>query len=301
MKTYHSLSENEKEHLLKMLLAGPMDFDAFPNKVLNISYGSHPQQIMNLYLPETGEGPFPVIFFLHGGGWQGGSPDDTQVMPFIPGLKRGFAVVSCGYRLMPEAYFPDNLSDVKKALTFISTQADRYHLDQEKFILAGASAGAHLALMAGFTENVPSYFSFETPLPKIIGIIDQFGPTDFANEEKHFEESGYARMNPPSEPGQAICDRLLQTDTTKNPSLLRFLSPVYSVHSNIPPVLILHGRYDSMVPYQQSEELYETICRICEPERARFVLSEETTHADTAYEKEPYTSIIFNFIESLLI
>lgn len=299
MKEYNRLAESEKKQLLKMLLAGPMDFSTIPNKVLGISYGTHPQQIMNLYLPNEGKGPFPVIFFLHGGGWQGGSPNDTQVMPFIPGLKRGYAVISCGYRLMPEAYFPDNLLDVKMALSFLKNHSADYHLDTEHFILSGASAGAHLALMAGFTIYQPSFSDIGLDSPKIIGIVDQFGPTDFANEETHFEQSGYARMNPPSTPGHSICDKLLQSDTTKNPSLLRFLSPINNVHPKIPPVLILHGRYDPMVPYQQSEELYERIKTVCRDNHSKLIISEETTHADTAYENEPYTSIIFDFIDKL--
>ena len=73
MDNYKKLAEQEKEHLLSMLIAGKLDVDAIERKFLGVAYGDDPKQKMNIYLPPSGEGPFPVIFFLHGGGWQSGT------------------------------------------------------------------------------------------------------------------------------------------------------------------------------------------------------------------------------------
>ena len=299
--TFNSITDKEREHLLSMLLAGKLDHSNITRKFIGVEYGEAKNQKMNIYLPSNGAGPFPVIFFLHGGGWQGGSRNDTQVNPFLHGLEKGYAVISCGYRLMPDVNYPENLFDVKAALRFLGDHGKEYMLDTDHLVIAGASAGAHLAMMTAFTHGMPAFEGAEIAnAPVIRAVIDQFGPTDFASENRHYEESGYARMNPPAPAGKGIVDKLLNADTAQNPHLLNFISPILNVHKNIPPILILHGKYDPMVAYQQSVTLYEKICSICGEERAKLIISDDCTHADTKYESEPYTSEIFSFIEKYI-
>lgn len=301
MATFKSLSDSEREHLLSMLMAGKLDHSDIERKFINVAYGEAKNQRMNIYLPSEGEGPFPVIFFIHGGGWQSGSRHDTQVKPFLHGINRGYAVISCGYRLMPEVNYPENLYDIKAALRFIAEHGTELMLDTNRLIIAGASAGAHLAMMAAFTQGMPAFEGdIITKAPVIRAVIDQFGPTDFANENTQFEESGYARMHPPAPAGKGTADRLLNADTSANPHLLSFVSPILNVHRSIPPVLILHGKYDPMVPYQQSVTLYNKICDICGTNHAKMIISDDCTHADTKYESEPYTGEIFSFIEKYI-
>ena len=301
MSTFKSLTDKERDHLLSMLMAGKLNHDYISRKHINVAYGEAKNQKMNIYLPSEGDGPFPVIFFIHGGGWQSGSRHDTQVRPFLHGIERGYAVISCGYRLMPEVNYPENLYDIKNALIFIKEHANEYMLDTSRLVIAGASAGAHLAMMTAFTQGVPAFEGNCNCVPPIIrAVIDQFGPTDFANENKHYEDSGYARMNPPSPAGKGIVDKLLNADTSLNPHLLNFISPILNIHKDIPPVLILHGKYDPMVAYQQSVSLYEKICNICGEDHAKLIISDDCTHADTKYESEPYTTEIFTFIEKYI-
>ena len=301
MAEFKSITDSEREHLLSMLLAGKLDYENIHRKHIGVAYGDAKNQKMNIYLPAEGDGPFPVIFFLHGGGWQGGSRSDTQVKPFLHGIDRGYAVISCGYRLMPEVNYPDNLYDVKAALRFIQKNAADYMLDTTRLVIAGASAGAHLAMMTAFTQGMPAFEGcddFSSPVIK--AVVNQFGPTDFASENLHYEESGYPRMNPPAPVGHCTVDKLLNADTSINPSLMNFVSPIHNIHKDIPPVLILHGKYDPMVPYQQATTLYEKICKICGEDRAKLIISEDCTHADTKYENEPYTTEIFSFIEKYI-
>jgi len=301
MPTFKSLTEQEREHLLSMLMAGKLDHSSIERKFINVAYGEAKNQKMNIYLPSEGVGPFPVIFFIHGGGWQSGSRHDTQVNPFLHGINRGYAVISCGYRLMPEVNYPENLFDIKSALRYIHANSNELLLDTNRLVIAGASAGAHLAMMTAFTQGMPAFEnSSDGDYPVIRAVIDQFGPTDFANENVQFEESGFARMYPPAPAGKGTADRLLNADTASNPYLLNFVSPILNVHKNIPPILILHGKYDPMVPYQQSITLYDKICKICGDERAKLIISDECTHADTQYESEPYTTEIFSFIEKYI-
>ena len=291
------ITHEEKESLFKMLIAKKLDTSGIPRIYTGVRYGEHQNQRMNIYLPES-TGRCPVIFFLHGGGWQSGSCDETQVNPFLPGLHKGFAVVSCEYRLLPEVKYPENLYDVKSALEFLNLRGEEYGLDMSKLILAGASAGAHLALMAAFTIGIPAFDGKgNRSLPKVRGVIDQFGPADFINEEHYYNISQCPRLNPP---GNSAAKALLSSTVEENPGLYRFLSPIENVHRDIPPVLILHGKYDPMVSSLQSQALYDKITQICGPGRAEIHIDPNCTHADTLYEKEPYTSIIFDFISKCL-
>lgn len=295
MKEYKLISDKEREHLFSMLLAPKLDLAEAPRHYVGVAYGEHDKQEMNIYLPEDGTGPYPVIFFIHGGGWQGGSRGDAQVKPFLHGIHRGYAVISCGYRLLPDGRFPENLFDIKAALRFIKENGDQYCLNAERIVIAGASAGAQLALMAGFTVGVPAFEGGDVrKAPKIKAIIDQFGPTDFENEDRFYDESDYPRM---SQPSGSIASALLDADAVTHPALYSFLSPINNVHPGIPPVLILQGKFDPMVAYQHSENLFKKICDMCGQDRAKLIISDDCTHADTKYESEPYTTEIFDFIE----
>ena len=291
------ITNEEKEKLFSMLIAKKLDTSSIPRAHIGVRYGEHKNQRMNIYLPEK-PGRYPVIFFLHGGGWQSGSCDDTQVRPFLPGISRDYAVISCEYRLLPEIKYPENLYDVKSALEFLNIHGDEYELDMAKLILAGASAGAHLALMAAFTMGIPAFDGkANRNLPKVRGVIDQFGPADFANEEHYYNISQCPRLNPPGNPAAKA---LLCSAVDDNPGLYRFLSPIENVHRDIPPVLILHGKYDPMVSSLQSQALCDKITQICGPGRSEIHIDPACTHADTIYEGEPYTAIIFDFIHRCL-
>jgi len=294
------LSSEKRKELLCMLKSAPLDFSSLECQTITINYGDDPKQKMHLMLPTHCEGPFPVLFFLHGGGWAGGSPDDCQVKPFLPGLSRGFAVVSCGYRLLPSVLFPDILFDVKQALSCLEKRKNEFRLDTQRLSIAGCSAGAHLGLLTAFTQGQPAYSLSAEAFPTIRSVVDLYGPTDFSSEDEHFNKTGIPRLFPIAPPEQSAPSRLLGFDVSSNPGLMRLISPLHLVHEKIPPVLLLHGRFDPMVSYLQSQTLFEKIEEVCGVGHAEFILSDDTTHADYKYESEPFTSIIFDFLNKTL-
>ena len=292
-------------------------------KFIDCPYGEDPRQKIDIYLPNEGGGPFPIIFFAHGGGWTGGVKSDVQIVPFIGGVKRGYAVIALGYRLIPGIRYPENLFDIKAALRWVAANAETYLLDPTRTALCGASAGAHLAMMAAFTQgqavfegasgftadvdnasaaaagSTPTIGAADTPTCVVRAIVDQFGPTDFSKFHTHYDESGYARAQPPGTPGSI--DTLLGTDSEQIPNMIRFANPIDNVHSNVPPILIQHGRYDPIIPYQQSTELYEKINTIAGEGRAEIDLSEEFLHADPGYAAPKSVERIFNFLDKYLL
>lgn len=274
-----------------------MDTSVIRRKFLNCPYGEDKRQALDIYLPNDGDGPFPAVFFLHGGGWVSGSRSDKQAAPFMHGTRRGYAVVAVGYRLAPSSHYPDNLFDVKNALRWVADNADAYLIDSTRFVLAGASAGAHLALMAAFTHGVAAFECAPGSPPYTIrAVIDQFGPTDFLSSDGQFEQSGYPRARPPRPDRPDASDMMFGVRKADAPGLVRFMNPIDNVHPGIPPVLLQHGRFDPIVPYQQSTELYERIIAVAGPGRAELDISEEFLHADPRYSAPESVERIFSFI-----
>ena len=294
------LTPAQREAFLKVLRAGKLDRSVYPGSRLDLAYGDSPWQAMDLYLPESGAGPFPTIVFIHGGGWEGGSKDDTQVMPFLRCLPHGWAVVSLEFRPIPHAIFPDNLYDIKRALRCLGETGKSYGLDPMRLVMAGASAGAQLALMAAYTVGIPVYEGGPiTDAYRIIGAIDQFGVTDFLSFDRQFAQSGCARFDDPEDPAPSSEDKVMGVACRKIPNLVRFACPLEAVHRAIPPTLIQHGRYDPMVPFQQSTELAARIEAVAGPDRVRLCINEDCTHGDPKFGEGDRLREILDFLDSL--
>jgi len=268
-------------------------------KFLDCRYGNDPRQAVDIYLPNDGAGPFPIVFFVHGGTWMHGQKDDAQLAPFIGGAARGYAVVSIGYRLVPDVRYPDNLFDVKAALRWVARNAGEYMLDPSRTALCGDSAGAHLAMMAAFTRGVAVFGDVAgEPECNVLAVVEQFGPTDFARIYEHFEESGVTPAMNPGEP--SAIDAMLGARAELIPNLLRFYNPIDNVHPGVPPVLLQHGMRDSIIPYQQAAVLYEKITAVAGGGMAELDVNESYTHADPGYASPESVERIYRFIGKYL-
>ncbi|MDR1589349.1 MAG: alpha/beta hydrolase [Oscillospiraceae bacterium] len=293
--------EDEISKMFGRIGEAEMDVSGIRRKFLNCPYGEDKRQALDIYLPNEGDGPFPAVFFLHGGGWVSGVRSDKQAAPFMHGVRRGYAVVAVGYRLAPAAHYPDNLFDVKSALRWVAENAETYLIDSGRFALAGASAGAHLALMAAFTHGVAVFDGVPGRPPYTVrAVVSQFAPTDFMSADRQFEESDYPRAAPPKPERGDASDMMFGARKSDVPNLVRFMNPVDNVHPDIPPVLLLHGRYDPIVPYQQSVELYDRITELAGEGRAEIEISDEYLHADPRYSDPENVERIFSFISKYM-
>ena len=117
---------------------------------LDIAYGSHERQKMDLFVPSEGaikNRPWPLLVFIHGGYWQKSHKNDWAFIA-EDWIKKQFACALIGYRLAPEASILDIESDVMTAIGHLYKNSQTYHIDTERVVLSGSSAGAHLASMA---------------------------------------------------------------------------------------------------------------------------------------------------------
>jgi acetyl esterase/lipase len=185
----------------------------------------------------------PLIVWIHGGGWRGGSRADFS--PAWAWVDSGYSIASLDYRLSSQKKWPAQIHDVKAAIRWLRANADAFGLDTARFVAWGESAGGHLAAMAGLTSPADAFDGavvgdyLETG-SHVRGVIDYYGPT-------HFLAPIPKRWTPWSSVGE-----LLGCGVRKCMDRARWASPVSYVNPGDPPFLILHGTLDTIVPMSQS-------------------------------------------------
>ena len=275
-------------------------------KFLDVPYADvSPAQKLDVYLPDEGNGPFPVIVSLHGGAFMGCDKADVQVLPMLEGLKRGYAVVAVNYRLSWEAKFPALVHDVKAAVRWIRAHAQRYHLDPEKIAAWGGSAGGYLASMLGTSAGVPELEDLSLGNPDqpshVQAVVAWFGPTDFLKMDEQLAERGLSpepgmEHNGPNSPESL----LLGEQITKIPERVKAANPETFITSSAPPFFLQHGTLDGVVPVQMSINFAAKLERALGKGLVQLELLEGAEHGDPRFEAPDNVSKVLDFIDKQL-
>ncbi len=208
-------------------------------KLLNISYGSHERNVMDVYLPKDRTAATPFVVLIHGGGWTEGKKDDLRPFQEIL-LDSNIASVSISYRYVNSStHFTELMEDVKKAIDYCIAKSDEWKIRDKKIIVAGASAGAHMALLYGYKYDTDNRLS---------AIISLAGPTDFAIPDFH----NYAALIGLS---QNINHMAGATYNFGQPIDAKFIAASPITHVINKPTLLVHGELDLVVPYDQAVRL----------------------------------------------
>lgn len=123
-----------------------------PTPTLTASYGPHERQAIDIYIPQGEEGPYPVVFMVHGGGWCIGDKGMIKVTKnkVARWLPKGFVFISANYRMIPDgADVATQAKDVGKALAYVQKNAAKWQADPDRIVTMGHSAGAHLVSLLG--------------------------------------------------------------------------------------------------------------------------------------------------------
>jgi len=222
----------------------------------NIPYVSHPttNQNFDLYLPRNhGVRPCPFILWIHGGAWMMGIKEWDNVKYLV---RHGYAIASIDYRFSPEAPFPAQIQDCNAALNFILARAADYGVDARRCVVGGASAGGHLALLLGLARQEREFGA--NPAIKPLAILDFFGPTDLQGMQDDLQGI-HSRKG--IETWQDAGPRLLGGPLDRSAGKAKAASPVTYVSAAAPPVLIIQGDQDDLVPVAQSERLHAALDR----------------------------------------
>jgi acetyl esterase/lipase len=273
-------------------------------KWLDVAYATKsPAQKLDIYIPDEGEGPFPVILSIHGGAFKSGDKGDGQVTPMLEGLKRGYAVLSINYRLSGEAIWPAQINDVKAAVRWVRANATQYKLNPEKIGAWGGSAGGHLSAMAGTSGNVKELEDLSQgnadQSSMVQAVVDWFGPTDFLKMDEHAKESKVSNPQVHSIPDSPE-SQLIGKNLKDAPELVKAANPETYITKDDPPFFIQHGLVDPLVPYLQSGYFAEKLENVIGKEQVTLELLPGSGHGGPAFSTPENLNKVFTFLDKYL-
>jgi acetyl esterase/lipase len=212
-------------------------------------------QKLDLYLPEKApESPLPLVVHIHGGGWMGGNKFPCA---FAGMVNKGYVVASIEYRFSQKAKFPAQIQDCQAAIRWLRANSAAYSIDPDRVGVVGGSAGGHLSALvgtAGGKKAFPIIGGNEEQSDRVQCVCDIFGPANFGTvvEQAAADTNvkNVFKFNTPTDPYSSLIGMSLDADKAKTDAV----SPIHYVSEDNPPILILHGTHDALVPYAQSTE-----------------------------------------------
>ncbi len=264
------------------------------NGLLTSSYEARWQQHVPYYtMPEGGEltcdlwqPPWDVrpsglaVIYVHGGGWCYCTKDFRTRAFFRHLAAQGHVVMDIDYRLAPKAQFIEMLHDIKHAIAWMKTRAGDYGVNPERIVLAGGSAGAHLALLAAYTPNHPQLDPPDARIDTAVrAVVAYYPPVDiyrlFQYGEAMYDERYVIK---PALTWLLKVAGLMQTGDTfisplemmvslvdgrpdEVPDRYALASPLNHLGDHCPPTLLLHGQHDCLVPVEQSRVLRNALLK----------------------------------------
>ncbi|MDQ8182665.1 alpha/beta hydrolase [Pelagicoccus sp. SDUM812005] len=240
---------------------------------------------LDLHLPEQRDAP-ALIVWIHGGAWRAGS---RKRVPINPLLEKGWAIASVDYRLSPQAKFPAQIHDIKAAIRYLRANPENLPYDATRIVVAGESAGGHLAALVGVTNHHPQLEGkvghHLQQSSEVQAIVSLFGASNLTTILKQSTPHGLKVRVP-------ALDLFLGAQPQDDPQTAQLASPVFHIDTQDPPLLLVHGDQDPQMPINQSHELqgqYEAHHLPCEFKvlhgaahgGAPFYTEERINHIDT--------------------
>ena len=237
---------------------------------------------------------WPLIVYVQGSSWH--KQNLFQSLPTLARMcERGYAIAIVEHRESDLAPFPAQVIDVKTAIRFLRLNGRSYHIDTDKISLWGDSSGAHSALIAGITGNT-KYLPEEYPEVStgVDCIVDWFGPTDLMAAVQHPAVIDHDSSTSPA--GILIGGKSLHD----HPEDVYPTNPVVHLQPDreTPPILIMHGGRDPLVPFNQSCILYEALKQM--DKEVEFVKLKNAGHGWGGFMSEKALDIVEEFIKEEL-
>lgn len=216
-----------------------------------------------------GQGPFPAVIIVHGGGFTGGNKQVYVTPIFEPLARAGFVWFSIDYRLAPQYKFPAAIQDVEQAITYVKSHAADYKVDPGRIALLGESAGGYLVSYVG-TETDPRW--------RVAAIVSFYAPHNLIGEYEMRRRQGV-------EPGALVAFLGITTFDSAALAQLRQASPINCIRKGMPPYLLLHGTDDQLVDCQQSVDMCQHLKQVGNP--CELYTVEGAGHGMTGWERTP--------------
>jgi acetyl esterase/lipase len=271
-------------------------------KNLNYAGDSAVYHMLDIYLPEIEKPAYPAVVVVYGSAWFSNNMKES-VLGSIgkPLLEAGYAVIAPNHRSSADAKFPAQINDIKAVVRFSRANAEKYNLDSSFIAITGFSSGGHLASITGTSGKVGVFKSgaesadiegkvgqYTTFSSSVDAVVDWFGPTDFLMMDSCGSSMAH---NPANSPESSLVGGAIQENKDK----VELANPVTYVDKNDPPFLILHGDKDPLVPYCQSELLFNALQK--KGVRSELVIVPGGKHGPGLFE-EKYYKLMVDFFSS---
>lgn len=220
-----------------------------------VRYGSDPAQVLDVWrrqeLPDV---PAPVLIYVPGGAWVHGSRLLQGYALLSHLAEQGWVCLSIDYRVAPHNRWPRHIVDVKTAISWAHANVDKFGGDRNFVAVAGASAGGHLAALAGLTGNTAGDREYAEKLPAgadtsvdaVVGIYGRYDWQDRSTPERVAFVDFLERV---------VVGRSLR----RHRDLYRKASPIARVHADAPPFLVVHGSADTVIPVEQARSFADRL------------------------------------------
>ena len=248
-----------------------------------------------------------AVVYLHSGAWCGFDMDLGTRPLFRHLAAQGHVIVDVAYRLFPETDIPGMVTDAKRAVAWLKDHAADLEVEPDRIVLAGGSAGGHLALLAAYTRDDPTLTPAELvgSDPRVCGVVSLYGQADLAAHYDHTDQQKVCRPDDPQldwdAPPPPWMVRLFGPDVgrlglqhvaagsrldwlvggipSEVPDRYAQLSPVHHVNPGCPPTLLVHGEHDEMAPVAAMRQLHRRLEQAGVPVTAVYL-----PHTDHAFD-----------------
>jgi acetyl esterase len=219
-----------------------------PPDLANVKYGPHERNVFDLWKARSG-GPTPLVVFIHGGGFRGGSKENLSAGLLDACLQGGISVMAINYRLSPEVHFPAHFMDCARAIQFARQHALEWNIDPQLMAAAGGSAGAGTSLWIGFHDDLASPSSDDPVLRQstrlccmaVLGAQSTYDPRVIKKIV-----GGRAHEHPALEGFYGLKDDEL--DSPKAHELYEAASPINYLTADDPPVYAYYNEPKGPLP-----------------------------------------------------
>ena len=242
---------------------------------------------LDIYKSDIEDKPSPVIIYVHGGSWvygDNGIPKGLE--PILKAFnKRGFTIISLSYELLKKNVPIENpIIDVKDSIRWVYKNKEKYNFDTDNIGILGISSGAHLALMASYSEE--DMFLGDKALRKypsnVKYVLDVFGPIelntlDISNIDEEYKKD--------------------IENIFKSTDVLEKYTPINYINTSTPRTLIIHSKTDEIVPYENAKTLYMNLQE--NNIKSKLLTLKSGSHFFSGYNKFEIVALVFETLKFL--
>jgi acetyl esterase/lipase len=219
---------------------------------------------LDLYLPAGAKGPWPVVIWTGGSAWMADTGKRTAGALAIQLNPAGYAVAGVSIRSSSQVRFPGQLHDIKAAIRWLRANAASYNLDPKHIGIMGDSSGGWTAAMAAVTGDAPEMegsVGTTGVSSQVQAAVAFYPPTNFLTMDAWALQRCDAARCHDSE--QSPESRLVGCAIQSCPDKVQAANPLRYISDADPPIMILHGNSDPLVPHNQGELLYMALNKAC--------------------------------------